>query len=491
MKVLNRGIWQDLLVILATKFVLVATLLSKFWRKRLLAKIATKRIHKGQITVPQKLLNSLNNKRIADVKKSNLLSYKSKILTKTVTSFYKLPSLKEGHNKSLLLVVHNSLPYDAAGYAHRTMHEAKAYQSLGYAVSIVTRQGYPWDLAKHQVVSFKASQIVEGIEIFTITGTRKYKVDSDLKYAIEYGRQVAALAQSLNAGFIQASSNYINGLAGYVASRKSGIPFIYEARGMWHVTRASKEKKFKKTELYAYEEEIERWVLNNASANIFITKIMRDKYHGNKLIPTAILQNCITINKNIINHSLSEATSISPFKLLYAGSLVFYEGLEELIEVVGQLASESITLDIYGDGPYKNEIVEKIKRLSSANVTYHGRISSECLRGVYENSHAVVVPRIDCDVTRMVPPLKPIEALLYSLPVLTSNLPAIKELTADLRGIKYTEVKNKELKKGILELRKSYSQYKKNAQLDAKYISKERTWKSEIKKCISNIVEEC
>ncbi len=155
--------------------------------------------------------------------------------------------------------MHNCAPYDNAGYALRTLHEAKAYKALGYQVTIATRLGYPWDLAKHRNLPFQESQWVDGIEILAITGTRQYKIDSDLKYAIQYGQKISEIVKVRNIGIIQASSNYINGFAAYFASRKTGIPYIYEARGMWHVTGAGANPKFRQSERFNYEDKMEQF----------------------------------------------------------------------------------------------------------------------------------------------------------------------------------------------------------------------------------------
>lgn len=487
MPVFNKEYWQNIVINLAVRFNLVAFLLSKFWRKRLLAKIATQRISRGELKVPYILLNSLKNKRLLDIKKSNLLSFKAKTLTSFSIVPVKLPLLKKGHNKSVLLVVHNSLPYDSAGYAHRTIREAKAYQDLGYRVAIVTRQGYPWDLAKHKDLPRQKTQLVEGVTIYTLTGSRKYKIDSDLKYAIEYGRQVASLALSLDVGFIQVSSNYINGLAGYIASRKSGVPFIYEARGMWHVTRASMEKYYNSTEAYRYEEAIERWVINNASASIFITNELRKEYLSNLQLNSAVLPNCIDSSELVSNQVLSHNKN-SNFRLLYAGSIVFYEGLERLVEVVSNLEVRDIELSIYGNGPDAKKIERLISILGSSNIHFFGRVDQSEVKQAYRNHHAVVVPRINSKVTLLVPPLKPLEAILNGLPVITSDLPAIREVMGEVKSVLYVAPSNEQsLMDSILKLQAEYELYAERIHADQEYILREKSWKEQLKKAINEI----
>ena len=46
----------------------------------------------------------------------------------------------------------------------------------------------------------------------------------------------------------------------------------------------------------------------------------------------------------------------------------------------------------------------------------------------------MVVPRIDARVSRLVTPLKPVEAMALGTPVVASDLPALRELLADGRA---------------------------------------------------------
>ncbi len=51
---------------------------------------------------------------------------------------------------------------------------------------------------------------------------------------------IADVARKRKAAAIHAASNYTNALPALIAARKLGIPFSYEMRGLWNLTRASK-----------------------------------------------------------------------------------------------------------------------------------------------------------------------------------------------------------------------------------------------------------
>lgn len=50
----------------------------------------------------------------------------------------------------VMFCLHNSAPYDQAGYWHRTSAIFSSLTPAGMELSAVTRPGYPWDLIKHR-----------------------------------------------------------------------------------------------------------------------------------------------------------------------------------------------------------------------------------------------------------------------------------------------------------------------------------------------------
>ncbi|WP_299008282.1 glycosyltransferase [uncultured Shewanella sp.] len=441
-------------------------------------------MQKGRLSLAYSLLLKIKHKTKQDQKRINRLFHCLQCLRTHVDTQQHIKAQPlAGHQqyKNILLVVHNSLPYDSAGYAHRTLHEAKAYQAMGYRVIIATRLGYPWDLAKHRGLPQKRRQWVDGVEIISLTGTRQYKVDSDIKYALQYAQKLADIIAQRQIHVLQASSNYINGLAAYFAARKCRIPFIYEARGMWHVTGGSQSNQFKTSEQFKYEEHMERLVLKHASANIFITKYMKNRYHYHADISSVVLNNCVNIKTLKLSPSMQAHRQGSTFKLLYAGSLVFYEGLEGLMNTVSALKTHKVTLDILGDGPLKGDIekhIEKhIKVLDTPRIRYRGKLTQDALTKQYSQYHGCVVPRINCDVTQMVPPLKPLEALSHGVPVIVSSLPALKEQLSGLSSVLYFQPNNlSSLKQQIIHLITHHSDILKQVKNDISLIRKEKTW---------------
>src|SRR5690606_31276434 len=104
----------------------------------------------------------------------------------------------------------------------------------------VTRLGYPADRHSHKIDPPR-SEVIDGIHY-----CRLYKSGYDTttlalpEYLKLYLNALRDLADSLNPTVIHACSNFFNGIVGLSLAREKGLPFIYEVRGLWELTLASR-----------------------------------------------------------------------------------------------------------------------------------------------------------------------------------------------------------------------------------------------------------
>ena len=120
-------------------------------------------------------------------------------------------------------------------------------------------------------------------------------------------------------------------------------------------------------------------------------------------------------------------------------SLVAYEGLEDLIRAFALLAPHIPALKclIVGDGADQARLKNLAAELEvSDRVNFPGRIDRSKSAMYHQALDIFVLPRRDLAVTRAVTPLKPVEALASSRPVVFSNLPALHETVREgIEGI--------------------------------------------------------
>ncbi|HIY43298.1 MAG TPA: glycosyltransferase, partial [Candidatus Nocardiopsis merdipullorum] len=90
---------------------------------------------------------------------------------------------------------------------------------------------------------------------------------------------------------------------------------------------------------------------------------------------------------------------------------------------------------LVGDGKVRAELLQRAERLGIREAcVLPGRVDPEEALQAQAALDVMVVPRVDAGVTRLVTPLKPVEAMAYGVPVVASDLPALRELLAEGRA---------------------------------------------------------
>ncbi len=114
---------------------------------------------------------------------------------------------------------------------------------------------------------------------------------------------------------------------------------------------------------------------------------------------------------------LSPHPGKGPF--LFVGRLVYYKGLELLLEAVA--AVPDARLEIVGDGPLRDTLAARAAAPDlQGRVHLHGELSDEDLRGVMARCGALVLPSLERSETFG---LVQIEAMAAGLPVISTQLP--------------------------------------------------------------------
>jgi len=146
----------------------------------------------------------------------------------------------------VLMSLHSSLPMHRAGYSYRSHALLKELRALDRDVICFTRPGFPGDIRK-----FADQAPEEGFpERDTVDDVDYRRLDSSARFArwgaplVDYlGGYAEALQLAIKQErpqIVHTASNFVNPVAGYLAARDAGIPFIHEVRGFWELSQASK-----------------------------------------------------------------------------------------------------------------------------------------------------------------------------------------------------------------------------------------------------------
>lgn len=406
----------------------------------------------------------------------------------TVNSYQPLPN-------NVAYVLHNMLPYASGGYATRAHGLASALRDTGFHITLVGRPGFPLDIRKELTVEdVELTQNIEGLEyIFTLSPRRDETV---VQVFIE--KAANALFEQfleLKPSIVVAASNHLTALPALIAARKLGIPFIYEIRGFWEITRISREPEFEYTEFYKILCDLEALVANNAEHVFTLTTPMQEE-----LVSRGVNVSKITILPNSCNperfepkgrdEALASFLSIpsSVPVIGYIGTFVQYEGLEHLAEACALLKEKGIEfrLLIVGNentaGKEKGPISEAIESIAHE---YHfedwlimpGRVLHEEVESYYSLIDIAPFPRKPQPVTEMVSPMKPLEAAAMKKAIVVSSVRALTDMITDgENGLVFEKGNIKDL---AIQLEKLIQNTELRSELGEnarRWVEDERTW---------------
>jgi glycosyltransferase involved in cell wall biosynthesis len=340
---------------------------------------------------------------------------------------------------SCLYVAASGLPFHVSGYTVRTHSLVRAIANTGWRVTPVLRPGYPADRGV-EPSEMSRSHIVDGITYLHVPGPHVGRSGLD-QFVNEAAAALAELALQIKPGLIHAASNHVNALPALIAARRVGIPFLYEVRGMWELTAATRNIDWEQSERFALERDLETLVARNADHVFALTEGLAEE-----LVARGVARERITVARNSVDPQqfssrrrdpelmLRFGLNSSSFSLVYAGSLVNYEGLEDLLHAIGLLVADGIdvTLVIAGDGESREALQRLATDLSiDRRVKFVGKLPPGEIPGLWSLADAAAFPRKPFRVCELVSPLKPLEPMVMGIPVVVSDVGALREMVRD------------------------------------------------------------
>lgn len=326
-----------------------------------------------------------------------------------------------------LYVAASCLPYHASGYTTRTHEVIRALRNAGCTVYAHTRPGYPWDRKDRLCDAATPESVVEGI---SYTHARMPANNRPvLQYASQAAAVIAAAALRFRVAVIHAASNHVNALPALLAARRLGIPFHYEMRGLWELTRVSRQPDFAGGQAYRQGLELEALVARHADRLFVISQRLGQFVHENFGIAEdkcSLLPNCVDPDRFV----MADPRRVEPDTIGYAGSLMGYEGLDTLIDAVAQLVRQGsqVSVNIIGDGEVRQQLEAQVQRLGlSDRVRFFGKMSPESARAALACCALVCIPRKPFKVCEIVPPIKMVEAMAMGKPLIVPDLPVFRD----------------------------------------------------------------
>lgn len=118
----------------------------------------------------------------------------------------------------------------------------------------------------------------------------------------------------------------------------------------------------------------------------------------------------------------------------YISTIRWFEGIQTIIKAWPKILEQipNAVFILIGDGPYLGKLKSMIKELGIENsFLVLGKIPHNKILSYYSLIDIFVVPRINVPVSNIVTPLKPLEAMINSKPIIVSDVNALKEIVID------------------------------------------------------------
>lgn len=357
---------------------------------------------------------------------------------------FPLPQMRESpeyepRRDHVLYMLHNALPHHSGGYATRTHGLLTELGRAGWDVDGVTRLGYPYDMPKMaDVPDLPAREVVGEVDYHhLLTGRQIEKKNPMHDYVTRYVDALLPLAREERPAILHGASNHWNGLAAVMAGRILGIPSVYEVRGLWEVTRGSRDPEWGRSDQYKYIARMEADAARGATRVLAITQALKDE-----LIERGVDEDKIVLVPNGVDterftplprdEELAAQLGVAGKTVIgYVGTVVDYEGLDLLLEAAATLkrTRDDFRVLIIGDGAKLEELQESAAAQGLGDVvTFPGRVPHEEVERYYSIIDITPFPRLPLPVCEMVSPLKPFEAMAMGKAVVASDVAALAEI---------------------------------------------------------------
>ncbi|WP_343317667.1 glycosyltransferase [Arthrobacter sp. TMP15] len=339
----------------------------------------------------------------------------------------------------IMYCAHSTGKYNSNGYSTRTSGLTQGLQSSGEEVVVVARPGYPWDSKVDIPVPLarRCEEQIGGVTHVFNPGP-SWTADRIDQYLAESTDVFVREAQRNRVSLVHAASNYVTSLPALIAARRMGVPFVYEVRGLWEITELSHRTWWGESDRYKLASAMETLVASNADVVLAITREVRAE-----LVTRGVTEARISLLQNAVDtdifapmppdSNLRDKHSIDSEAIIlgYAGSLVAYEGVADIVASIGVLRGNGINavLMIVGDGPELMNLKEQTKQLGiTESVFFTGRVASSEVPAYISLFDIMPCPRRRLPVTEMVSPLKPLEAMACGKVMILGDLSPMREL---------------------------------------------------------------
>jgi glycosyltransferase involved in cell wall biosynthesis len=333
----------------------------------------------------------------------------------------------------VLHMVTNALPYTQAGYTVRTHRIVTAQRAAGLDPHVVTSWGWPMLQGHTDATPYEE---IDGVPYYRLLPKGDVPFESRGRM-IRGAADVSELVRTLRPQVLHAATDHRNGSVALAVRERTNTPFVYEVRGFLEETWTSRDPKRIGSERHLMQRDREAHIMREADAVVTLAETM-----AAEIVERGVPRERIFLAPNAVDDSLLTADydgatfrdryGIAPGEIVVGSvsSIVGYEGFATLLSAAALLrdAKTPVRVLLVGDGAERPALLEQVERLGLKDAILPGRVGPDEALQAQAAIDIFVCPREDLRVTRLVTPLKPVEAMALGKPVVLSDLPALSEL---------------------------------------------------------------
>lgn len=341
----------------------------------------------------------------------------------------------------ILHITKSAAPERWSGFTIRTLQNLRAQRIAGLDPVVVTELGWP-----------RLVGVTEVAPVIEFDGLTQYRLDRGPGYdprrlpvdvrTQDNAEALAGVVHEVRPAILHAHSGYRGGEHALVAlalRERFGIPVVYEVRGLFEGVWSREPAMAERSELYRRRLAQETRILQSVDGVVAISEALADE-----MVERGVARQRITVVPNGIDpvalvaperdERLRKSLGLDGrFVVGYLGNLDHWrEGIDVLITAVADLRSRGrrdVALLVVGDGVGKAGLEAHASRLGVSHMCrFTGRVPHDAVAQYYAQMDLFANPRLDERAARLITPLKPYEAMALGVPVLVSDLPALREI---------------------------------------------------------------
>jgi glycosyltransferase involved in cell wall biosynthesis len=347
-------------------------------------------------------------------------------------------------NGRVLMALYGSEPWFANGYSVRTRCVLQQLAARGIDCVPVTRPNFPHDTTAGRDAPRGSEETFAGLSYRRLAAGPSMLDEPVGDYVRTFAAGLAEITQATGASVVHAASNHVVGLAACLAAEAAGARSVYEIRGLWHWSTATRWPGWEKTETFALHECLEAQAARRADRVIVLSPTLAKHVRG-----WGVPDSRIAIVPNGVDPALFKPLPRDPllraalgatadtFLVGFVGTFAPYEGLDTLLRAVLLLRRGGVdaAAALIGEGEDEPRLRRLAARLAIP-VAFPGRVAFERVPAYLAAFDAHPFPRRATYVTGLVPPLKLAEAMASAVPVVVTDLAPLTDLVAhEERGL--------------------------------------------------------